>query len=60
MTGTAGTGTAAETLRARDERVFFYRKLPTGTYLRHAAGRSGRSPVALTVEFSGSCAARAA
>ena len=51
MTGTAGTGTAAETLRARDERVFFYRKLPTGTYLRHAAGRSGRSPVALTVEF---------
>lgn len=46
----AVTGTT-ETLRARDERVFTYRKPSTAEYLRHASRTSGRSPLALVSEY---------
>ena len=48
----AVTGTC-ETLKARDERVFFYRKPPTAEYLRHASRKSGRRPLALVAEYLG-------
>ena len=40
-----------ETLRARDERDFSYRKPPTAEYLRHASRTSGRRPLALVSEY---------
>ena len=42
---------ARETLRARDKRVYTYRKPTSAEYLRHAAARSGRNPISLTLEY---------